>query len=151
MTRLFRALCLGTSLLCTAGTAALAQGRGDHDTPATQRQSESGRQYQPKCRTDSDGWVWCRGGSGQWYRHHRESGYQDWDWWNNDDAWWSDSDRVLSRNTVIRQLKRRNYADLRDMKLTGNVYTLKAIDPKGRAVRLRVDGTTGRILSSERR
>jgi hypothetical protein len=82
MTVLFRLVCL-TGLVMSAIMipAAADQGRGDHDTPATQRQSEFGSQqrYSARaCRTDDYGWVVCRDRSGQWRReetHRRYRGY----------------------------------------------------------------------------
>jgi hypothetical protein len=63
-----------------AAPPAVAQGRGDHDTPATQGQWESGRwQYSPpECRTSADGWVMCRDRDGYWQRDHYdpEFGYR---------------------------------------------------------------------------
>lgn len=82
-------------LICLSGVlvgaiampaAAAGQGRGDHDTPQTQRQSEerSGKRYhRPACRDDYDGWVVCRGADGQWYRQ-RERYY---DYWEPDSPW----------------------------------------------------------------
>jgi hypothetical protein len=63
--------------------AAADQGRGDHDTPATQRQSDpvSPQQYNTRnCRTDDQGWVVCRDSYGQWWRvqnHRQYRGYSD--------------------------------------------------------------------------
>jgi hypothetical protein len=78
-------LVCSTSLLLSAIALPVAaeQGRGDHDTPATQRQSESGspQQYNSQaCRTDDDGWVLCRDRNGQWQRHEsrqRSRGYSE--------------------------------------------------------------------------
>lgn len=74
-----RLVCL-TGLLVSvlAIPAAADQGRRDHDTPATERQSDpiSARQYTARgCRTNDYGWVVCEH-SAQWWRdenqrHHR--------------------------------------------------------------------------------
>ena len=82
MTIPLRLVCLTALLMgAIAIPAAADQGRGDHDTPATQRQSDSGspQQYSARaCRTDDYGWVVCRDRSGQWRReetHRRYRGY----------------------------------------------------------------------------
>ena len=80
MTGLVHLVCLTGLLVGMIAIPAAGHGRGDHDTPATQRQSESGPppQYNsPACRTDDDGWVLCRDRNGQWRRgdtHRRYSG-----------------------------------------------------------------------------
>jgi len=93
MTVLSRFVCLTALLTSVIATPAVAdQGRGDHDTPATQRQSDSvsPQQYSGRaCRTDDYGWVVCRDRSGRWRReesHRRYRGYSgpdsidDWFW-----------------------------------------------------------------------
>jgi hypothetical protein len=80
MTDLFRLVCL-TALLMSAIAIPTAadQGRGDHDTPATQRQSEFGspQQYSARaCRTDDHGWVVCRDRSGRWQREETQRCYR---------------------------------------------------------------------------
>lgn len=77
-----RLVCLtGLLMGVIAMPASADQGRGDHDTPATQSQSEFGSppQYNARaCRMDDYGWVVCRDRSGQWRReetHRRYRGY----------------------------------------------------------------------------
>jgi hypothetical protein len=79
MTALLRLVCL-TGLLMGAITisAAADQGRGDHDTPATERQDAVSPQlYNTRaCRTDDYGWVVCRDGSGNWRRQEAQRRYR---------------------------------------------------------------------------
>jgi hypothetical protein len=72
-----RLVCL-TALLMggIASSVAAAPGRGDHDTPATQRQSDPPQRYDARaCRTDENGWFVCRDGSGQWRREEAQRRY----------------------------------------------------------------------------
>lgn len=147
MNNLLRGLALGA--LLTAWTADALAERGDHDTPATERQSPWAQPHAARpCRSD-DGWVVCRDAAGRWRRHHYDP------WFGNDcrgsDDWPCGPARILPRNVVIEWLHDRDFDDLRDMRLRDEVYTLKAIDPRGRPVRLTVDAFSGRILRSERR
>ena len=72
MTVSLRLVCLaGLLMSALAIPAAADQGRGDHDTPGTERQSDpiSARQYNVRnCRTDDYGFVVCRDRDGQWWR-----------------------------------------------------------------------------------
>jgi hypothetical protein len=144
MTNLFRSLCFtGIVLAATATAMPAAAERGDHDTPATQRYDTPWRYGSPDCRTDRDGWVQCRDGSGHWRRHHYERPR-----WADDDRWnghWY-GQRIDSR-VVVRQLQRQGFENMSDMKLRGDVYSLKATDPYGRRVILQVDPYTGRIVN----
>lgn len=58
--------------------AGAAGGRGDHDTPATQRQSEFGSAQGNgrACRLDNDGWTVCRDNRGEWRRQATERRYK---------------------------------------------------------------------------
>jgi hypothetical protein len=155
MTNLMRAVWLGGLLLCAAAAPAAAQGRGDHDTPATQRKSEGDeRLYVGRfCRTDDDGWVRCRDRDGRWRRARADPNFGD--WWED---LWDDLDddpprrrRMIDGDIVARQLYRRGFEDLRDMKLRGNVYSAKAIDRRGRPVIVTVDPYSGEIIDVVRR
>ena len=151
MTALLRIAIIGVIVMLTAASAA-AQGRGDHDTPATQAPSESGRwQYTPECRTNYDGWVVCRDRNGNW---QRQNYYRRWGsnrWYNYGNDWFGGRSRILPSDVVIDNLHRWNFDDLRDMKRVGDVYVLKAVDPHGRPVRLTVDVFSGRIIGIEPR
>jgi hypothetical protein len=80
MTLLLRLVCVtGLLMSVIAIPAAADQGRGDHDTPATQRQSDFGsppRYNSPTCRTDDDGWLVCRDRDGQWRRDETHRRYR---------------------------------------------------------------------------
>jgi len=154
MTPLLRIACVGSLLLgAAAATPAAAQGRGDHDTPATQRQSESqGWQYRaPDCRTGGDRWVACRDQDGYWQRDPYDPRFGRTWRDNGEDAWSWGASRPLPPGVVIDNLRRWNFDDLHDMKLAGDVYRLRAIDPYGRPVRLTVDALSGQIIGSELR
>ena len=84
MTALVRLACLAGLLIgAIALPVAADQGRGDHDTPATDRLSDpiAPQQYNNRaCRTDAYGWVVCRDRDGQWWRvhsHRSNGGYSD--------------------------------------------------------------------------
>ena len=143
MTNLFRSLCFtGLVLAATATAMPAAAERGDHDTPATQRDWSYGS---PACRTDNDGWVVCRDASGHWRRHHYERPQ-----WSDNDYWGGNQygryQRIDSR-VVVRQLQRQGFENMSDMKLRGDVYSLKATDPYGQRVILQIDPYTGRIVN----
>jgi len=91
MTVLFRLVCLtGLLMGAIAIPAAADQGRGDHDTPTTQRQSEFGspQQYNGRaCRTDDYGWVVCRDRNGQWRREEAHRRYRGYSGPDNFDNW----------------------------------------------------------------
>jgi hypothetical protein len=144
MTNPYRSLCFaGLVLAATATAMPAAAERGDHDTPATQR--DDWRYGSPACRTDDDGWVVCRDRSGQWRRHHYERPR-----WADDDGWngsWYGRDERIDSRVVVRQLQRQGFENMSDMKLRGDVYSLKATDPYGRRVILQVDPYTGRIVN----
>jgi hypothetical protein len=146
MTNLFRSLFFtGLVLAATAAAMPAAAERGDHDTPSTQRDGwrydEQFRYGSPDCYRD-DGWVVCRDRSGQWRRHHNEQWADD-DW---DGGGYGRYQRIDSR-MVVRQLQRQGFDNMSDMKLRGDVYSLKATDPYGRRVILQVDPYTGRIVN----
>lgn len=94
--------------------------RGDHDTPATERQSR-GLQA-PAVRK-------CRG----------------------DEDWPCNTARILPRAVIVDWLTDWDFDDLEDLRLRDDVYTLKAIDPYGRPVRLTIDAFSGRILRRDPR
>jgi hypothetical protein len=149
MTNVFRSLCF-TGFVLAATTAAMpaAAERGDHDTPATQRDNwrydTPWRYGSPACRTDDDGWVVCRDASGYWRRHHYE-GPQ----WADDDYGGGGYGRydMIDSRVVVRQLQRQGFQNMSDMKLRGDVYSLKATDPYGQRVILQIDPYTGRIVN----
>lgn len=152
MTALLRIAIIGVIMMLTAASAA-AQGRGDHDTPATQDPSESGRPQSrvPECRTTAYGWVVCRDRNGNWQRQNYNRRFGGNRWYNYGNDWFGGTSRVLPRDVVIDNLHRWNFDDLRDMKRVGDVYVLKAVDAHGRPVRLTVDVFSGRIISSDPR
>jgi hypothetical protein len=80
MTVSLRLVCLtGLLMSALAIPASADQGRRDHDTPATERQSDpiSPRQYNARnCRTDDYGWVVCRDRDGQWWRVESRKPYR---------------------------------------------------------------------------
>ncbi|MGH6930719.1 MAG: hypothetical protein ACREEV_20560 [Dongiaceae bacterium] len=155
MTNLFRSLCFaGLALTATATAMPAAAERGDHDTPATSGRwgdDTPWRYGSPSCRTDGDGWVVCRDRSGNWRRHHHEGSYGD-SWWGNDDDddWnggrYGQRDMIDSR-LVVRQLSRQGFEGMSDLKLRGDVYSLKATDPYGRRVIVQIDPYSGRIVN----
>jgi hypothetical protein len=153
MANLLRTIFLGVLLLSAAALPAAAQGRGDHDTPATQRRSEGREEtyYNRACRND-DGWVVCRDNNGRWRRMEREAR---WPWedefWDNDDDWYRGRSRMIDGNDAARVMKRSGFEDLRDMKLRGDVYSAKAVDRYGRPVIVSVDPYTGEIVDVIRR
>jgi hypothetical protein len=155
MTNLFRSLCFaGLALTATAAAMPAAAERGDHDTPATARgqwgDETPWRYGSPACRSDDDGWVVCRDRSGHWRRHHYE-GSQGGPWWADDD-WdgngygYGQGDMIDSR-IVVHQLRRQGFENMSDLKLRGDVYSLKATDPYGRRVILQIDPYSGRIVN----
>jgi hypothetical protein len=91
MTVLFRLACLNGLLMgAIAIPLAADQGRGDHDTPATQSRSEFGspQQYSARaCRTDDYGWVVCRDRSGQWRRAETHRSYRGYSGPDSFDHW----------------------------------------------------------------
>jgi hypothetical protein len=127
-----------------AASSAAAQGRNDHDTPATQDPSESGRRpYQaPDCRTGSDGWVACRDDSGYWERDRYDPDFGD-GWGNGYGGGYGYG--VLPPFEVMRYLHQNNFTYISQPVLTGDFYQVKALDPYGRKVKLYVDARTGRI------
>jgi hypothetical protein len=163
MKNLFRSLCLAGLVLTAVAAAepAAAQGRGDHDTPATardgwryDRNDTPWRYGSPNCRSD-DGWVYCRDRDGDWRRHHRASRDDDW-WWDRDDDWFDDDDwygrrEMIDSRLVVRRLARQGFENMSDLKLRGDVYSLKAIDPYGRSVIVQVDPYSGEIVDILRR
>jgi len=91
MTALMRLVCLtGLLMSVIASSAAADQGRGDHDTPATQRQSDPvwPQQYNARaCRTDDYGWVVCRDRSAQWRREETYRRYRGYSEPDSIDSW----------------------------------------------------------------
>jgi hypothetical protein len=128
----------GLLLSASAATPAAAQGRGDHDTPATQEQSESGGwQYQaPACRTSSDGWVMCRDGDGYWQRDHYDPDFGN-GWGNGYGRGYGHG--LLPPQAIARSLHGDGYSDISEPVLSGRFYQVKALDPYGRKVKLYVD------------
>jgi hypothetical protein len=150
MIKLVHIVCVGVLLLGAAALPAAAQGRGDHDTPATQRRAELAEQryYDRACRSEG-GWAVCRDRDGDWRRDRAHPRFG-WPWANDrrhrNHGWFWERPRMLDGNVVARQLHRWGFEDLRDMKLRGDVYSAKAIDPYGRRVIVSVDPYTGRIV-----
>lgn len=153
MTTLFRSLCFtGLVLAATATAMPAAAERGDHDTPATERKQweydTPWRYGSPACRRD-DGWVVCRDRDGDWRRHHYE-GARGSPWWSDDDDWdrrWYGRREMIDSRIVVRQLQRQGFVNMRDLKLRGDVYSLKATDPYGQSVIVQIDPYTGRIVN----
>lgn len=148
LNNLLRVLALG-GLLTVWAVAAQAE-RGDHDTPATDGQN---KRFQPSdvartCRSE-DGWVLCRDAKGHWYRDHFDPFFGL--GCGASDNWPCASGRILPRDIVIGRLHDRDFDELRDLRLHDDVYTVRAIDPYGRPVRLTIDAHSGRILRAEPR
>lgn len=118
MNNLLRGLALSGLLMAWAVDARAE--RGDHDTPATERQSQGVQT--PTVRK-------CRG----------------------DEDWPCDTARFLPRNVIVDWLHDWDFDELEDMRLQDDVYTLRAIDPYGRPVRLTIDAFSGRILRRDPR
>jgi hypothetical protein len=133
--------------LDAAGPAA-AQGRGDHDTPATQGQSESGRwQYRaPDCRTGADGWVMCRDRYGYWQRDHYDPDFNS-GWGNGYGGGYGGGYGypVVAPQSIVHSLYRQGFSYISEPLLSGQFYQVKAIDPNGRKVKLYIDAYSGRI------
>jgi hypothetical protein len=129
----------------SAGTLAAAQGRGDHDTPATQDPSESGGwQYRaPACRTTADGWLMCRDSNGYWYRDHYDPNYGG-GWGNGYGGGYGYG--VLPPRTIVRSLHADGFSHISEPVLSGRFYQVRALDPYGRNVKLYVDAYDGRIV-----
>ncbi len=133
-----------------AASSAAAQGRNDHDTPATQRQSESqGWQYRaPDCRTGSDSWVMCRDRNGYWQRDHYDPDFGG-DWWGNGGYGQGHGGGygygILPPHAIVRHLHQNDFSYISQPVLAGRFYQVKALDPNGRKVKLYVDAYSGRI------
>ena len=151
MRALLRIAIIGGIMLAPASAA--AQGRGDHDTPATQQQWGSpGWQYSaPNCRMSDDGWVMCRDSDGTWQRHRYDRRFGGYGRYNSDNWWSWGTSRPLPLDVVVNNLHLWHFDDLRDMKQYGDVYRVKAVDPYGRPVTVTVDVFSGRIIGSEPR
>jgi hypothetical protein len=139
-----RLLIVSLLLGMAAASSAAAQGRNDHDTPATQDRSESGRpQYQtPDCQTGSDGWVMCRDGNGYWERDRYDPDFGD-DWGNGYGGGYGYG--VLPPYEIVRYLDQSGFSCISQPALAGRFYQVKALDPNGRKVKLYVDAYSGRI------
>lgn len=129
-----------------AASPAAAQGRNDHDTPATQDPSESGRpQYlAPDCRAGSDGWVMCRNREGYWQRDRHDPDFGG-DWWGDGGYGGGYGYGVLPPHVIARYLHQNNFTYISQPVLAGQFYQVKALDPYGRKVKLYVDAHSGRI------
>ena len=136
MRNLFRFIGIAALLLgVAAATPAAAQGRGDHDTPATQ--GPSGWQYgAPGCRTNADGWLMCRDGNGYWQRDRYDADFSG--------GYGYDA---LPPHAIVRDLQRSNFTYISPPLLEGRFYQVKALDPYGRKVKLYVDAYGGRIAA----
>jgi peptidase YpeB-like protein len=147
MTPLLRCLGIVGLLLGTAAAnpAAAGQGRGDHDTPATQDPSESGRwQYRATdCQRGDDGWVMCRDNSGYWYRDHYDPDFGG--GWGNGYGGGYDYG-VLPPQTIVHYLHRNGFSYISEPALAGRFYQVKALDPRGRKVKLYIDAYSGEIV-----
>ena len=132
----------GLLLGVAAAPPAAAQGRGDHDTPATQAPSESGRwQYRPpECRTSADGWVMCRDRDGYWQRDHYDPDFGYGQGYGGGYGY-----DVLPPYAIVRNLQRNNFTYISQPVLAGQFYQVKALDPYGRKVKVYVDAYSGRI------
>jgi hypothetical protein len=135
----------GLLLGASAATPAAAQGRGDHDTPATQARSESGGwQYRaPDCRTGSDGWVMCRDRNGYWQRDHYDQDFGG-GWGNGYGGGYGYG--MLPPQAIVRSLHRDGFSYISEPVLSGRFYQVKALDPYGRKVKLYLDAYDGRIV-----
>src|SRR5262245_34956797 len=137
-------------LLGLAAAPAAAQGRGDHDTPATQG-GANGWQYRAQnCRASGDGWVMCRDANGYWQRDHYDPG------WSSDYGYSGNFGYgggygngggygVLPPQVIVHNLYRSGFSSISQPLLAGQFYQVKAIDPNGRKVKLYVDAYYGRI------
>ena len=147
MKNLFRCIAIAGLLLGAAGPAA-AQGRGDHDTPATQDPSESGRwqDQAPDCRTGTDGWVMCRDRDGYWQRDHYDPDFNG-DWGNGYGGGYGGGYGypVVAPQSIVHSLYRQGFSYISEPLLSGQFYQVKAIDPYGRKVKLYIDAYSGRI------
>lgn len=139
-------LLIASLLLGMAAASAAAQGRNDHDTPATQRQSESqGWQYKaPDCRTSADGWVMCRDSNGYWQRDYYDPDSGG-DWWGDGGYGSGYGYGVLPPQAIVRYLHQNDFSYISQPVLAGRFYQVKALDPDGRKVKLYVDAYSGRI------
>jgi len=149
MRAVFRFIAIAGLLLGVgAATPAAAQGRGDHDTPATQRQSESrGWQYQaPNCRTGADGWVMCRDSNGYWQRDHYDPNFGS-GWGSGYGGGYGGGYGypVVPPQTIMHSLYRQGFSSVSQPMLAGQFYQVKARDPNGRKVKLWIDAYNGRI------
>jgi hypothetical protein len=131
----------GLLLGASAATHAAAQGRGDHDTPATQDPSESGGwQYRaPACRTSADGWVMCRDRNGYWYRDRYDPGFGG---WGHGYGY-----GVLPPRAIVRSLRGYGFSYISEPVLSGRYYQVRALDRYGRKVKLYIDAYDGRIAN----
>jgi hypothetical protein len=131
-----------------AATPAAAQGRGDHDTPATSGQSDSGSwQYRaPDCRTGGDGWVMCRDRYGYWQRDHYDPDFGS-GWGNGYGGGYGGGYGypVVPPQAIVRSLHRQGFSYISQPLLSGQFYQVKALDPSGRKVKLYIDAYSGRI------
>ena len=103
----------------------------------------------------------CRDRSGYWQRDHYDrrfgGGYRspadgDNDWNRNRD-YGNDHGNygVLAPNLIARSLSRKNYSAITRPVLSGQFYQVKAIDPRGRNVKLYVDAYSGQIVKTKGR
>ena len=130
---------IGSFLLLSVPAA--AQGRGDHDTPATQSPSESGRwQYNapPDCRASDDGWVVCRDQDGYWQRDYYDPQFSD--------GRYGDEDSIVSPWSIVQDLRYQGFNYISEPALAGRLYQVKARDPNGHKVKLYIDAYSGRIV-----
>jgi hypothetical protein len=131
-----------------AASSAIAQGRNDHDTPATQDPSESGRQQYraPDCWTGTDGWAMCRDRNGYWQRDRYDPDFKD--HWRGDGGHGQGHGGgygVMPPDQIARYLHQNNFTYISQPVLAGQFYQVKALDPYGRKVKLYIDAHTGRI------
>jgi len=137
-----------------AATPAIAQGRGDHDTPATQGPSESPgwQSGAPDCRTSADGWVMCRDSNGYWQRDRYDADFGGGRWGARDGYGQSYGGGgygydVLPPYAIVRDLQRNNFTYISPPLLEGRFYQVKALDPYGRKVKLSVDAYSDRVAT----
>lgn len=128
---------------------AAAQGRGDHDTPATQSPSESGRwQYSaPYCRASDDGWIVCRDQDGYWQRDHYDPQFRDGRYSEEgSDYGYGYSNDIVSPWSIVQDLRYQGFSYISQPALAGQFYQVKARDPNGHKVKLYIDAYSGRIV-----
>jgi hypothetical protein len=122
------------------GAAAVPASAGDPSTSGNGRSGAiiqvDGNRYYDGGR--NYGWSYPPYGYGNGWRGDRDRGYGNgWGYGNNH--------RMVSPRWIVRNLARANYSYITDPMLAGRFYQVKAIDPRGRKVKLYIDAYTGEI------